>query len=135
LGLTVEGIQFGEALLECSRGRVLQVKPRNAAALFGKHFTTLQKGIAGRGQNVGVDPLIVPVQREMESGSASLGSIAPIPPGQFAPPKPVAAGGRAATETDTGFKKKSGCLVPFITARARNRKTNWLQKNIDYARR
>src|SRR5262249_50225197 len=68
-------------------------------------------------------PPVAPVlvQREMESWRTPLASIAPIPPGQFAPPKAVAAG-RKGQRLATGFKRRSGWLVvPFTTGRVGHR--------------
>jgi hypothetical protein len=45
------------------------------------------------------------VQREMESWRAPLVTIAPIPPGQFAPLKTVAAGGRGSDGNCNWFQK------------------------------
>jgi hypothetical protein len=46
------------------------------------------------------------VHREMECERSPLASIAPIPPGPVCTEKRWRAGGKAATETATGFQKK-----------------------------
>jgi hypothetical protein len=72
----------------------------------------------------------------MESWRARLGSIAPIPPGWFAPPKTVPAGRRGATETATGFKKEIRLASPIHYGAALDtEKPTAYEKNIEYLRR
>jgi hypothetical protein len=69
------------------------------------------------------------VQREMERWRAPLASIAPIPPGPVCTAeKRWRAGGRAATETATGFKKKIRLAWPRCTPIKEQANRNWLGK-------
>ena len=69
------------------------------------------------------------VQREMERWRAPLASIAPIPPGPVCTAeKRWRAGGRAATETATGFKRKIRLAWPRCTPIKEQANRNWLRK-------